>query len=92
VDGANPFKAGQAFALGGAMIVPAPQDIDAGTDDQRPDPGFESIGIAQGREVPPRAHEPVLDRVSREFVVPEDQSGGRVHGATSARGSTAKAS
>ena len=39
---------------------------------------FEAIRIAQRREVPPGFEEPLLDRVSRELVVPEDQSGRRV--------------
>ncbi len=54
------------------------QDVDAGAHHESACPGLEPIGIAQRRQIAPRAHEPVLDRVSREFVVPEDQSGGRV--------------
>ena len=54
------------------------QDVDAGTDDETAEPGFEAIRIAKRRQVPPGAKEALLDRVSRELVVPEDQSGRRV--------------
>ena len=43
-----------------------------------PGPGFEAIGVAERRQIAPRPQETVLDRVSREFMVPEDQSGGPV--------------
>ena len=39
---------------------------------------FEAIRIAKRRKVPPGAQEALLDRVSRELVVPEDQAGRRV--------------
>ena len=54
------------------------QGIDAGTGDEAAQPPFEAIRIAKRREVPPGPDEAFLDRVSREFVVPEDQSGCRV--------------
>ena len=41
-------------------------------------PALEAIRIAERREVPPGPDESLLDRVSRELVVPEDQSGRRV--------------
>jgi len=54
------------------------QDVDAGARDEAPEPTLEPIRIAKGWQAPPRADEPVLDRVSREIVVPEDQSGSSV--------------
>ena len=54
------------------------QDVDAGADDEAAEPGFEAIRIAKRREVPPGSDEALLDRVSRELVVPEDQAGRRV--------------
>ena len=56
----------------------ASHDVDAGANDQSAQPGLEPIRIAQPRQVPPGSHEALLDRVSRELVVPEDQSGRRV--------------
>ena len=56
----------------------APQCVDARSHDEAPQPGFEPIGVAQGRQVSPGGDEALLDRVSRELVVPEDQSGCRV--------------
>ena len=54
------------------------KDIDAGARDEAPEPALEPIRIAQGWQATPRADEPILDRVSREIVVPEDQSGSSV--------------
>ena len=42
------------------------------------EPGVESVGIAETRQVAPRSDECLLDRVARELRVPEDQAGGRV--------------
>ena len=47
-------------------------------DDETAEPGLEAIRIAERRQVPPGSEEALLDRVSRELVVPEDQSGRRV--------------
>ncbi len=55
-----------------------PDDVDAGSEDQAVQPRLEAIGIAEGRQAPPGGEEPLLDRVSRELVVPEDQAGCRV--------------
>ena len=52
--------------------------VDAGSEDQAVQPRLEAIGIAQARQTAPGGKEPFLDRVSRELVVPEDQSGRRV--------------
>jgi hypothetical protein len=42
------------------------------------EPGIEAVRIAQPGQVPPGSDEGVLDRVSRELAVPEDQAGGSV--------------
>ena len=54
------------------------QDVDAGTDDETSEPALEAIRIAKRGQVPPGSDETLLDRVSRELVVPEDQSGSRI--------------
>ena len=41
-------------------------------------PGFESIGVAQSRQVPPGANEGLLDGVPCSLGLPEDESCGRV--------------
>ena len=38
-------------------------------------PGVEPLGIAKSGQVPPGVQQRVLDRVSRELAVSEDQSG-----------------
>ena len=54
------------------------EDVDAGAEDETAEPGLEAIRIAERRKVPPGSKEALLDRVSRELVVPEDQAGRRV--------------
>ncbi len=54
------------------------EDIDARTGDEAAQPPLEPIRIAKRRQAAPCPDEPVLDRVSRELVVPEDQAGGSV--------------
>ena len=49
-----------------------------GPDGDPVDPRVEPLGIAQPREVLPRVDERLLDRVSRELGVPEDQASRRV--------------
>ena len=56
----------------------AAQDVDARTGDETAQPSLEPIRITERGEAAPCADEPILDRVSREIVVPEDQSGGSV--------------
>ena len=56
----------------------SPDDVDAGSEYQTVQPRLEAIGIAEGRQATPGSEKPVLDRVSRELVVPEDQAGCRV--------------
>ena len=57
---------------------PTSQDVDARTDDETSEPALEAIRIAERGQVPPGAKEAFLDRVSRELVVPKDQSGSRI--------------
>ena len=52
--------------------------IDAGPDHEPMQPCLEPVRVAERGQAPPRADEALLDRVSRELVVPEDQAGRRV--------------
>ncbi len=54
------------------------EEIEAGVDEQSMDPGVESLDVAQRGQVTPGPDEGLLDRVSRELAIPEDQAGGRV--------------
>ena len=54
---------------------PPTHDVDAGPNEQSMEPGIEPVGVAQPRQVSPRGHQGVLDRVPRELAVSEDQSG-----------------
>ena len=45
---------------------------------QAAEPGVEPVRVAQPGQVPPGSHHGVLDGVSRELAVPEDQAGGPV--------------
>ena len=56
----------------------ASQDIDTGSNDETAQPGIEPIRVPKGRKVPPGCDESVLDRVSRELGISEDQAGGGV--------------
>jgi hypothetical protein len=42
------------------------------------EPGIEPIGVAQPRQIAPGSDQCLLDRVSRELGIPEDESGCRV--------------
>ena len=66
--------------------------VDAGAKDQAVEPGLEPVRIAQRRKVPPGPDEALLDRVSRELVVPEISRAAASSRATNAPASTAKAS
>jgi hypothetical protein len=55
-----------------------PCRVDAGSDRQAVEPGVEPLGVAQPGQVTPGSQQRLLDRVSRELAVPEDQSGGSV--------------
>src|SRR5438093_12536346 len=47
-------------------------------DGQAVEPGVESVRVAQPGQIPPCSNEGILDRISRELAVPEDQSSGCV--------------
>ena len=49
--------------------------VDAGTHEQSMEPGVEPVRVAKARQVSPGSDESVLDRVSRELAIPEDQPG-----------------
>ena len=55
-----------------------PDEVEARVDEQAVDPGIEPLRIAERRQVAPSPDQCLLDRVSRELVVPEDQPGCRV--------------
>ena len=67
----------QQLDLDRAAATP-PDNVDAGSEHQAMQPGLEAIWIAKGWQAAPGREEPVLDRVPRELVVPEDQAGCRV--------------
>ena len=56
----------------------APHEVETGVDEQSMEPGVEPVGVAQRGQVPPAADHRVLDGISRELAVTEDQAGGRV--------------
>ena len=60
-----------------APAAPA-RDVEARVGCQAVQPGMEPIRIAQPGQVTPGSDEGVLDRVSRELAVPEDEAGCRV--------------
>jgi hypothetical protein len=51
------------------------EDIDTRARYETAEPGLEAIRIAERRKVSPGSKESILDRVSRELVVPKDQAG-----------------
>lgn len=53
-------------------------DVEAGVDGQSVEPGVEPVGVAQPRQVSPGSDQCLLDRVSRELAIPEDEAGRRV--------------
>ena len=56
----------------------APRFAIAGTDEEPVEPGLETIGVTQGREIAPGRDERVLGGVLGLLVVPEDQASGSV--------------
>lgn len=56
----------------------APDEIQAGIDDESVQPGVEAVRVAKPGQVAPGADESLLDRVARELRVAEDQSSRRV--------------
>ena len=59
--------------LDGPALSPA-DGVEGGVDGQSMQPGIEPFGITEARKVPPRSDVCILDSVSRELVVPDDQS------------------
>src|SRR5215218_5931533 len=57
---------------------PTTRDVDTGMDDQLTQPGVELVGIAERRQVPPGPDETVLDCVTGELRIAEDQPSGGV--------------
>ncbi len=56
--------------------TPAAKAVDARANEETMEPGVEPIRVAQPREISPGADQRLLDRVSRELAIPEDESGG----------------
>lgn len=56
----------------------SPGRVEARVDGQSMEPGIEALRITQPGQVSPGSDEGVLDCVSRELAVPEDQAGGSV--------------
>jgi hypothetical protein len=71
---------------------PPTEDVDTRSHEQSVKPGIEPFRAAHPPQVPPGGDQGVLDRVSRELAIPEDEAGGRVQPAIASRTSTAKAS
>ena len=59
--------------------------IEAGPNDETPDPGVEPVGIPKRRQVPPGSDEAVLDGVLRQVGIPQDQPRDGVEGARATR-------
>lgn len=59
----------------GTTPTPA-QQIDTGSDQQPMQPGLEPRRITKTGQVPPGVQQRVLNRVPREFAIPEDEAGG----------------
>ena len=59
--------------------------VEAGVHEEPMQPGVEAVGITKPRQVAPRPHERVLDRVAREFAVPKDEACGTVETGRSRR-------
>src|SRR4029079_6642150 len=56
----------------------APHHVETGVDEQSMKPGVEPVDVAQRRQVPPASDHRLLDGVSRELTIAEDQASGRV--------------
>ena len=68
---------GRELDLDDASSAP-PKGHQAGADEHAMEPCVEPVGITQAREVAPREHRGVLDCVTRELGVAEDQAGSPV--------------
>src|SRR4029079_7775737 len=56
----------------------APHHVETGVDEQSMKPGVETVDVAQRRQVPPASDHRLLDGVSRELTIAEDQASGSV--------------
>jgi len=74
---AEGFEVRRELDLVHATLSPA-RKIEARMDGQAVEPGVEPVRVAQPGQVTPGSNEGVLDRVSRELAVPQDQSSGCV--------------
>src|SRR4029078_7985750 len=73
--------------------APPACEIETRMDGQAVEPGVEPLRVAQPGQIAPGSDEGVLDRVSRELAIPEDQSGGGVqarYGSAGDRGKRAQ--
>ena len=61
--------------LNGSTPLAAGQP-EARTHGQAMDPGLESIGVAQARQVPPRRDQRFLDGIPSQLGIPKDEPGG----------------
>ena len=74
---AEGFEEGRQLDLVHATATPA-REIEARMDGQAVEPGVEAVRVAQPGQIAPGSNEGILDRVSRELAVPEDEAGGSV--------------
>jgi hypothetical protein len=74
---AEGFGHGRQLDLVDATATPS-CEVEARVGCQSVEPGVEPIRVAQPGQVPPGSDEGILDRVSRELAVPEDEASGRV--------------
>ena len=74
---AEGFEEGRQLDLVHAAAAPA-REIEARMDGQAVEPGVEPVRVAQPGQIAPGSDEGILDRVSRELAVPEDEAGGSV--------------
>lgn len=52
--------------------------VEARIHGQTVEPGIEPVRVAQSGKVSPSSNEGILDRISRELAIPEDEAGGSV--------------
>ncbi len=76
VGGRRRVERGQLDLMGPALA--ASDEIETGVDEQSMKPGIEPVRVAQRGQVPPGSDEGLLDRVSGELVVAEDEARSRV--------------
>jgi hypothetical protein len=74
---AERFGEGRELDLVHATATP-PREVETRVGCQAVQPGVEAIRVAQPGQIAPGSNEGILDRVSRELAVPEDEAGGSV--------------